>query len=642
MAPKEFSTRYTVVLELPLAPNTRVLRPEQVIVKIGDQSYDFGAYYYALRSDKARKRFAPREVVLGSFLSRRANQIRQLIKIFSSFLADQGMRPVTVGNYAHSLKEFMDWADASGHPDCLAGGEATRCAYRAYVADVEERYRRHEFESANAFLYQKRACTVLQAVTGLDDLSRGLRLIRNTSGSNGGTEPAAEHDFAHALALNNAIFNGLCNLVLDRNPFPCKLDMPQSLGWKGNFLWVFPTNVWRLPPHLWGEAREKFGNGASWSYDYEHGRLATVEEIWQRYAGRSPTDRRERARESIRRASAIIDAANRDPRHRMRIMLAMHAHNAFLFLFLANTGANLSVVQGLETDGTVADTTANQGYRVIKCRAQGKEVAVTTPVAFMPHLRRFLELRRFLLNGANFPYLFFTRGNQYGKNLAQINPCILHSQYTNLLRDIDPKLPRISARKIRATVNDYFRRKYDAAITARLMGHSEEVANKSYLAGSPVDHTEEMTRFLTDVSKKAKEQKIVPDRTVIPDARILEDGGVCACFGHPEPLTEYAPVKPDCRKGCLFCVNRILVANESDARKVASAAYVMEQLILGPMSEAEFRFQIQKCDEDLAKIATFDGCREMVERVKLDVYENGNLTPYFADKFQLFLDLGVM
>jgi hypothetical protein len=68
----------------------------------------------------------------------------------------------------------------------------------------------------------------------------------------------------------------------------------------------------------------------------------------------------------------------------------------------------------------------------------------------------------------------------------------------------------------------------------------------------------------------------------------------------------------------------------------------MQQLIMGPMSEAEFRPQIVKCDEDLAKIRAFEGCADMVDRVKTDVYENGNLTPYFTDKFQLFLSLGVL
>ncbi len=60
------------------------------------------------------------------------------------------------------------------------------------------------------------------------------------------------------------------------------------------------------------------------------------------------------------------------------------------------------------------------------------------------------------------------------------------------------------------------------------------------------------------------------------------------------------------------------------------------------MSHAEYLPLIQKCEEDLANLAAFEGCAETVNQVKKDVYENGNLTQYFADKYQLFLALGVL
>lgn len=86
----------------------------------------------------------------------------------------------------------------------------------------------------------------------------------------------------------------------------------------------------------------------------------------------------------------------------------------------------------------------------------------------------------------------------------------------------------------------------------------------------------------------------------------------------------------------------MLLAEEEDARKVASAAYVMEQLILGPKHEESFRPLIAKCDEDLKKIAAFPNCRPIVEKMRKEVYEDENLTPFWADKYQLFLELGVI
>lgn len=636
-----FSTRPVTVIELPLSPGTEILHPEHVLIKIAIGTYDLGALCYALRSPAVRKRSKPSGVVLSSFIPNRRKQILLAIKLFSGMITDLGKRPRSVLGAIGYFKKFVDWADAAERYDCLDGGNATRSAYRAYVANIEERYRQHEFsDSRYGWRLQSDICETLQVITGVDDLSRGVRLIKVKPSPNGGTEPAGERDFAHILGLNQAIFDGISDLVLEDKPFPFKLDIPKSIGWKDSFLWIFPVNQWRLPPHEWGKVRSERRN-PYFAYDYENGRLASVDEVWYLYARSTRSLQRSNANEGIKRAQGHLNAANSDSRYHIRIKLAKIAHNAFIFLFLANTGCNLAVAENIETDGIVDASTLNQSYRTIKFRAEGKDVQIVVPVAFMPTLRRFMALRKYLLNGGDYPYLFFTQGTGKGKAITQITPSTIESSYC-VLCGIDPKVPRIGPKKIRATVEDFYRRKTDASIAARVLGHSEDVADSNYLAGSPFDHQDEMTLFLCKVSETARKQKIVANGTDLGDARSLEEGGRCSSFGEPEPLSQEVSIKPDCHQGCLFCAKRILVANEEDVRKVASAAFVMEQLILGPISEGAFRPQIQKCDDDLEKIASFDNCRAMVRRIREAVYEEGDLTPYFADKYQLFLELGVL
>lgn len=635
-----FTLRPTVTLELPLAPNTQILHPEQVIVKIGSVCHDIGAICYALRSDKRRRPGQAQEIVLSSFLTQRPKQVVQIIEALSSEMTDAGVRQATAIAHVDNLKVFVDWADTRGLHGCLAGGNVTRQIYRSYAADVSDRYARHEIASQTAYGRQRKTCQILGVITGIEDLARGIRMIPQRSDCDGGTEPAAIHDFSHALALNQAIFDGLCDLILNFKPFPYRLELPKSLGWKDSFLWIFPTNLWRLPPQQWGAERENLER-PHWLYDYEHGRLATVDELWHRFEG-TPGLWRRHAQANIERAQTGLAAANGDPHHWARIMLGMIAHNALLFLFFANTGANESVAREIETDGEIAATTANQRYRTIKFRAQGKLVDLVAPTAFMPSLRRFMELRQYLLNDAFYPYLFFTFGNSNGgKPPAQIARGKMQGHY-QVLRGIDPQLPLCGSRKIRATVQDHFRRNHEPSIAANVMGHSEQVAITNYNAGSPADHQDDMTLFLNKVSEMARNQRVVKQGTDLGDAKPLEEGGRCPSYGHPKSLVNDAPSKLDCKQGCFFCDHRVLVAGEEDARKVASAAFVMEQLIIGPMHEAEFRPLIFKCDEDLKKISTFDGCREMVSRVRKDVYENGNLTPYFTDKYQLFLELRII
>jgi hypothetical protein len=640
-----FTTRLTITLDMPVEKHTRILHPDQVIIKTSDRYHDIGALCYAFRSDKVRKARQPREVVIDSLLKQRPKQILQLIKVLSSLLSDRSKSIYTVSGYAEHFNRFMDWADANELHDCLAGGEATRNAFHAWATDTHERYRRQQFGEGPHNLRLTLVCELLEATTGLENLMKGIRKVKERANPNGATQPLALHDFVHAIALNQCFFDGLCNLVLERRPFPYKLDLPASLGWVENHLWLFPTLKWRLPPHQ-REAtiRAKKGTRASWIYDYENGRVSTVEEIECHYTWHSQWQRRSSTIASIRKATVQIDEANSDPHNRWRLVLGMVAQRAFMFLFFCNTGGNVQVVRDLETNGKIDAAAQNQRFRALKWRANGKEVELVVPVTFMPRLRRFMELRKYLLQGRKIPYLFFGCGIHNNRPPAKTSESNFDSHYRNLLIEIDPHLPRMSARALRASVDDYYLRLHDSVVAAAVMGHTVETEHRKYGRGSATDHQEEMGRFMESVSESARHQRVILLSDITSDSSPIEEGGRCIAFGHPEAMAANPPVQPNCKdsQGCLFCNQRVLIAEEEDARKVASAAYVMEQLILGPKHEEALRSSIAKCDEDLEKIAAFPGCRAMVEKVRKDVYENENLTLFWADKYQLFLELGIL
>ncbi len=636
-----FSTRPTVIFELPLGMNTRILRPEQAILKIDDKYHDLGAFCYAIRSDKHRKRCQPREVVIGSFLKLRPKQVQQLIKALSRLVTDSNRSLSTINSVAGGIKIFLDWADANGFHDCLSGGASTYNAYTGWVKENLECYDRQEFGEKTLHHRNYNVRNLLEATTGIEDLHRGIRTIK-IPGNHNGTDPLAPHDFAHGAALNQALFDGLCDLVLEQRPFPYKMLLPATLGWEENHLWLFPMGKWRCPPHQWGAERKK-SSKPYWAYDYAAGRLSTPDEISHHYSiWKYPSERHKIAKKLIGNAQRRINKANNDFRDRIRIMLGMIAHHAFLFLFFCNTGSNDTVVREIETNGEIDAATLNQQFRSIKFRARGKPITITVPATFMTSLRRFMKLRRYLLGDNSFPYLFFTLGVKNAKSPRQFGSATLESLFNNVLRTIDPRLPRMGSRKIRASVADWYQRHHDSSFTAKVLQNSEQTVLKHYDAGSAIDHRDEMSLFLQSVSESAKRQRVSQKK--VADTRQLEEGGCCDSFGHPQTLADNAPVKPDCKigQGCLFCANRVLTASEEDARKVASAAFVMEQVILGPKHEDALRPLILKCDNDLKKIADFSNCSVMVERVRKDVFQNGNLTPFFADKFQLFLELGVI
>ena len=635
-----FSMRPYVIVELPLPKNTRTLRPDQVVLKIGPWTVDVGAFCYATRSNKRRSPGKPCEVVVDSLLKQRPDQVMRLIEVISSLITDHGMSLLTVRTRLETFKIFLDWADSGSLHDCLASGDATRQAFLTWAEAIRERYRRQELSETRHNHLLEHVRELLEATADIEGLHRGTCKVRYQAHPNSGTEPLSAHDFAHAVALNQALFDGLCDLVLEHKTFPYKLVLPETLGWAENHLWVFPTNTWCLRPDKSGTPREKL-SFPNWPYDYANGRLADLEEIVHQYKG-NPSRQRDRARQSIAQAQSQIEDANCNARNRTRIILGKIAHDAFLFLFYSYTGGNESVVREIETDGRIDTSTLNQQFRSIKYRAGGKAITLTAPATFMPALRRYMLLRDYLLDGREFPHLFFSFGRGGAKPPGKIPSRSLFSHYLYQLRTIDPTLPPLGARKLRASVADWYQRHRDAAVTAKVLQNNEKTVLAKYDAGSVTQHREELTLFLNGVSEAAARQRIV--QSAPQDARVLEEGGCCSHFGSPERLTETTPATPNCRDthGCLFCAQRVLIANEADARKVASAAYLMEQVIFGPLHSEVIRPLIEKCDQDLEKIATFPGCRAMVEKVRNDVYENGNLSPYFSDKYQLFLELGVL
>lgn len=621
------------LIQFPLDPDAPLQNPQDFMLKIGRTIFDMGAYCFIRRSPEPRRLGMPRKVALSSFLPSRAAHIAGLITMLSAMVVQSGYRPRTIVCAWSSVRRFIDWADQTGREDCLSGGDATRIAFRGWVDHVEERFRRHEIKAISASLLQRAVLDILERYTADKHLSRGLRLVSNRGVSNG-TEPASTHDLTQVLAVNQALFDGLSALVLQSMAFPHKVEMPVSLGWMDSHLWCFPDSTWHFPPSRRGERATV--TGANGAFDYVNGDVAAASDVRIYYKTAYA------ARRAVERAHAAIETSNVNPYCRMRFSLARLASDAFLFLFLANTGCNLAVAAAIETDGTLEAATANQNFRTLKFRAGGKLVSVVTPASFLPAFRKFVELRRYLLRAESHPYLFFAFRGRTDDELVpgEIRDDVFDRLF-RVLRGILPGVKTMGPRAIRASVDDYYRRTHDRAITAKVMGRSEAVTDRHYLAGSPVDHQDELTIFFEKVSKVARDQKVIASQRRPPGSKVLEEGGSCSSFGHPQALADDIVV-PDCRSGCLFCANRILIANHIDARKVASAGFLMEQLIMGPLSETELRPKIEKCDEDLRLIAAFPGCEEMVRSVRKDVSENGNLTPYFRDKYDLFLELGVL
>lgn len=649
--PAQFSARPYMVVDMPMQPGFHVLHPEQAVLRFGNQSEDIGALCYAHRSPAPRRGTATlpgcRHVALASLRPERAEPICRVIEYLSALATSDGKGIRTLTDHARTFKHFMDWADANGHPYCLQGGEPTLAAFRAYASGVEEKFRRHEFENHHAAKLQRWVRQCLESVTGQPDLGRGVRFIPLKNRSEPGTDPVPEYDFAHTLGLCSALFHGLSPLALEAAPYPYRMPMPKSLGWSDAYLWVFPVTRWCLPPHLQGDARARLDN-PYWHIDYPRGQLANPEEIWRYFAyesqrGQPKSNGLRGAIRTLKNCAAGIEKANGDARNFHRLKAASNAHNAFLLLFMAQTGLNFAVVRNLEWHGDIIPGATQQGFREIKWRAGGKEVSAIVRTQFMPHLKRFVRLRDYLLGGQEYGYLFLSLGSGLNQPPHQINEGIFRC-FHDLLRNIDPRLRKIGPRKLRATTHDWFNRHVDPALAARIHGHALETAERAYQAGSPVTHREELGSFLEKVSATAAQlNRVVPKDRDFPGGK-AGPLGTCSEPNAPLGVDGALPIAPDCtsQDGCLFCKKHHIKADEEDARKLASCAYVIQQTTYLPGIEAHFRPVLDVIDALMAEIRAAQGEAGMVDRIIEDVFSNGNLDPYWAGKLSLLDNLEIL
>lgn len=632
-----FVDRQVTTYEVPLGAAT-ILHPEVALLRFDRDNLDVGALCYLRRSNAPRTarnngRIASRRVDLASFDAERSKQIAKLIAFFSDLVTNGGYRVQTVRGNAANMIRFLDWADATGHSHVLAGGDHAYAAFRAYVGYLRERVNRHEMALSSAAKDQWMTHKLLAGFSGLHDLHRGVNMLDFGAGWDR-TAPPPENELAKVESLCEALFFGFSGLVLDGAKYPLKLAMPKYLGWQDDHLWVFPVRRWCLPPHQW-ETRHEL-NLPFWAYDYRSGRLVEAEEIRQHYRDMYT------ARWMVRNARTVLEDANADPRHSHRFKSAMVAHNAFVLIFLGQTGMNLSVASALKWSEDYTVGQEQQGFREIKWRAGGKRYSAVARMNFLPLFKRYIDLRAYLLGDQDCDSLFLSFGANRTKGPSSMDETAIDTIYSTL-ELIDPDIKRLGARKLRAAKQDFHIKHSDPTTSAQVMGHSEGTALQHYSAGSQTAHYSEVSAFFDKVQQAAANRKAILEPGENVPNGVVGHVGTCAAFHDPHAVAENAPVQPDCRKleGCLFCDKHRVHPDEQDTRKLASCAYVLRQATYVPGAVTFFKPVLDRIQSILDDIGALEGSAEMVTRVVDEVENDGELDGYWAGKLALLNELEI-
>lgn len=440
------SKRPAVIYDLPLPKGTAILHAGSAIIRFSNgKSSDFGALCFLRREAPSRYLFQSRRQSEGrlvdpdSFSPERAERVLALISHISDDLKYSGRRTETIRDAATRFVAFMFWADTNGHHAVMQCAEAAQPVVHAYVKHLRERVMTNSISINGAARQQNTVIGLLERFLEQDNLIRGVKLLRKNPAATEITAPPDEDSQVRVLSLCESLFDGLTSFVLDAKPYPYALAVPKYLNCPDNAVWVFPTTSWIMTPQMLSGKKNRWPLG----YNFSKGKISTTQELLtlEGFQGNKHT-----AHNIINRAKRQLHIANTDSNHSQRVHLGMIALNAFVLLFLAQTGMNWAQLVNLTWADEYDVSATHQAFRTIKWRAGSMEVAFELPVSFMPKFNRYLELRKYLLGNKPFGWLFFTMGvNEKGRP-SSIKSGGTSNIYQSLQR-IDPNLSAVTSRQ---------------------------------------------------------------------------------------------------------------------------------------------------------------------------------------------------
>lgn len=633
-----WTERKTVFFKLEDLPfdedHIELIDPTRLVIRISDEKMvvDLGALCYSKRKRKATATANPDyETWLVVLSSECAGRRRMVLGIAELLFIKQKMggRVTSIDDLRSKFTQFVQWCDIN-YDTAFSTPESMLSSIDRYSEHLLERVKQSTLSVNSA---ADRQAVIADALSHLlqmpaNEVLAGTRRIRRSNAARNHIEPPLRHETIEALAVLHEVFTRFSQHVLDNRAYPFMLSLPNE-------------DVWVFPAHKMVATKESLSTRSQWkkpywAYDYTNGRIFDCEEIAHRYQG--TRDRgRGNARSAIARANSLLEEANTDMNHRYRRDLATLAAQSFLMLFLATTGMNLSSAIALRWGSGNYEISKTSGhFKTIKYRAKGRNVEFLVGSRFVKKFRTYLRLREWLLPEKH-DRLFFRFD---GKIPRPISKKFSQDLYVRLTRLFGP-VAKVTARQWRAAKSDFLLRNFDIATAAVALQNTEETVIQSYATGSPSSAGEEMRDFFEhfQLSIAAAGDHVTRGIGV----------GQCRNYGEPSVNGHDAIWSPDCNtdEGCLFCANYLVQPNETDARKLLSLRYLIQQSRGLAFDKHHFSkiyaSILNRIHAILAAIVSqVPEMRDAIDRIQKEVDEEERLSPYWSRKLALLIDLEVL
>jgi len=450
------------------------------------------------------------------------------------------------------------------------------------------------------------------------------------------TRAPAEAELAQHLTHYTTLFEQLTDRLIGFRKFPWKLSM------YGESYYVFPYRGKLVS--LDNEKGQYFDN---LGFDYDTGKLRSANEL---YGLISKTYNLEESKiwEKVyhhhRSTRERLAEANGSVLGKRRRVFATLAMRSYLPHFIIATGMNDAVAATLESN-LVEVIPGKRRFKNLKLRAGGKEVTFEIQTIFIKYFKKFLKLREFILSetGEVSDKLFFElplRSKEVTiKNLRDDGHAV---QGTAVIDPFDTFLPNITTREYRVAKGQWISEKKGIEAASFALQHSVQTNVRNYNSASQSKTDAEVTtyfnRFNGEVLRSSKRRR-----------RMETDSGGCTKpnqpFARGDITEEFAP---NCKtqEGCLFCDKYVVHPDEKDIRKLFSMSFLIRQyeaITDADSFNSVFATLLERITEIVNQIRnSSERASKTIDIVKVDVYENENLSEYWASKYEMLDELGVI
>lgn len=330
---------------------------------------------------------------------------------------------------------------------------------------------------------------------------------------------------------------------------------------------------------------------------------------------------------------------NNNPNHEKRLALGKKALDAWFMCMLYLTSTNdsiLSLYEWSENDEYEMIKDERKEFITIKPRANNKTIRFTIPKVFMPYFAKALKLRKFVLNGENFPYLFFQvgYGKKAGTSRSQYNGGMSSIINSSMIKSFDNNLPKITSRTIRKDGSKDVITSHGVEIALAVLQNEKNTLINNYNGFTQEELSSQIINFLEIIHENVINDDLIDNKKQTAMGGCNSEDQLT-----PQTINNDNNIKANCDdfKSCIFCGHFITFPSSNEIRKLLSLKYLIENVAYNRTNDDIF-FE-EKMKPWIKRIETIFNVmiekhpksEKIIDDVSLEVYQDGLLSPYWLD-----------